>query len=93
MPSIISQIAEWGTTLPNWEQIALERILANNTFDDCVYEELLQGLLEEAGLSIIKMERPQPRLTDYFSEEENQATGKPILRQISNLKNINALGC
>ena len=91
MPSIINQIAEWGLTLPNWEQVALERILANNPFDEYVYEELLQSLLEEAGLSIIKTERPQPRLADYFSEEENQVAGKPILRQISNLKNINAL--
>jgi recombinational DNA repair ATPase RecF len=91
MPSIISQIAEWGTTLPNWEQIALEQVLANNPFDDYVYEELLQNLLAEAGLSVIKTERPQPRLTDYFCEEENRAEGKPILKQISNLKNINAL--
>jgi ABC-type Na+ transport system ATPase subunit NatA len=91
MPSVISQIAEWGTTLPYWEQMALERILANKPFDEHVHEELLQNLLAEAGLGIIKTERPEPRLTEYFCEEENPITGKPKLRQISNLKNINAL--
>ncbi len=91
MPSIISQIAEWGTTLPYWEQVALERIISGQNFTDDVYSNLLQLLLEDGGLSDTKTERPPLRLGEYASAERGKSTSKMILRKIANLQNINAL--
>jgi len=91
MPSVISQIAEWGATLPSWEQVALERIITVQSFTDDVYEDLLQILLEEKGMVEQKSERPQSNLDAYVNKADGPVAGKSILRQISNLENINAL--
>ena len=91
MPSLISQIADWGTTLPYWEQVALERIINGQDFTDVVYSELLQFLLEDANLSDRQSERPKLRLKDYVRSDDSSIAEKPILHQISNLQNINAL--
>jgi ABC-type molybdenum transport system ATPase subunit/photorepair protein PhrA len=91
MPSVISQIAEWGTKLPYWEQVALERIIAGQVFTDEDLNELLQYLLEDADLSEKKSTRRQLRLNEYIASAESASEGKPILRQIANLENINAL--
>jgi energy-coupling factor transporter ATP-binding protein EcfA2 len=91
MPNVISQIAEWGTSQPYWEQSALEKIITGAPFSEETYEELLQYLLEDASLADKKSKRNQLRLSEYIVPPGSAVAGKTILRQISNLENINAL--
>lgn len=93
MPSILREISEWGTTLPYWEQAALEKIVAGAdiTADDTL-EELLQYLLEDAGLAEPKGERPALKFAQKVDESADTEKHNALrLKRISNLHNINAL--
>jgi hypothetical protein len=45
MSNILTQISEWATTLPYWEQAALDQIVSGISFNDADYERLIQYLL------------------------------------------------
>lgn len=90
MTSVLSELSQWATTLPYWEQAALEKIVGGAKFTDEDYEELLQYLLEDAGLAEPKGQRP----VLHFPKEIDTGArpAKPVrLVSISNLRNINAL--
>lgn len=90
MTSVLSELSQWATTLPYWEQAALEKIVGGTRFTDEDYEELLQYLLEDAGLAEPKVQRP----VLHFPKEidTGACSAKPVrLVSISNLQNINAL--
>jgi len=92
MPSILREISEWSTTLPYWEQAALEKIVSGVTYTDGVYEELLQYLLEDAGLAESNGSRPELQFPQAALKEEDIEKHNTIrLKRISNLRNINAL--
>jgi len=92
MPSVISQIAEWGTTLPYWEQAALERIFSGVKITDETLDELLQYLLEDAGLALQEGERPVLQFSKYITEDDDSEKHDRVrLKRIGNLHNINAL--
>ncbi|SHG37832.1 AAA domain-containing protein [Desulfacinum infernum DSM 9756] len=88
--SILTQLSHWATTLPYWEQAALDKIVAGVNFTDEDYDELLQYLLEDAGLTKPKGQRP----TLGFPKDAD-ASAQPAapvrLIKISNLQNVNAL--
>lgn len=90
MTSVLSELSQWAMTLPYWEQAALEKIVGGTRFANEDYEELLQYLLEDAGLAEPKGQRP----TLHFVNDSEAGAGpaKPVrLIGISNLQNINAL--
>jgi ABC-type lipoprotein export system ATPase subunit len=91
MPSIVREISEWGSTLPYWEQAALEKIVSGVTITDDELDELLQYLLEDAGLADKNGERPALRFSRAPADEEDERHNNIRLKRIANLHNINAL--
>ncbi len=90
MTSVLSELSQWTTTLPYWEQAALEKIVGGIKFADEDYEELLQYLLEDAGLAKPKEQRPTLHFPKQIDADALPA--RPVqLVSISNLQNINAL--
>ena len=92
MASILNEISQWSGKLPYWEQAALEKVLTSTELGDDDYEELLQYLLEDAGL-LPQSQAPRPDLTfPQLATAEPPATGKTLrLGKISRLHNVNAL--
>lgn len=90
MQTIMKRIVEWGKSLPYWEQMALDRIIAGEPFTDDDYEQLLQFLLEDEGLGERVRQRDDPRFYQLIDHRADE-TSSIRLRQISNLNNINAL--
>lgn len=92
MTSILSEIHEWGATLQYWEQAALIKILSDVAFTDDVLEELLQFLLEDAGLAPSTTPHPNidfSPLGQGAGEIEKHSSIR--LKRIYNTHNINAL--
>ncbi|MBI5651206.1 MAG: AAA family ATPase [Chloroflexi bacterium] len=90
MTNVMTELSNWVSTLPYWEQAALEKIVTGVSLGDSDYAELLQFLLEDEALS----EKKIPRPTLQFPQRdfaEPQYTGSLRLAKISNLKNVNAL--
>ena len=50
MASVVAEVKHWAKQLPYWERVALDKALAGHQFTDADYNELLQYLLEDAGL-------------------------------------------
>lgn len=90
MPSVLADIRQWAKTLPYWEQVALDKILAAAPLTDLDYDELLKYLLEDEGLAEPISQRPQLQ----FDNSVNTASTSSVqlrLVKISNLQNVNAL--
>ncbi|MBM4329479.1 MAG: hypothetical protein FJ118_20230 [Deltaproteobacteria bacterium] len=90
MTNVLQELSQWATTLPYWERAALEKVVAGVRFTDADYGELLQYLLEDAGLAEPKGPRPVLRFPRDF-DADAQPTAPVRLVKISNLQNINAL--
>lgn len=92
MTTIIGALREWINTLPFWEQLALEQIVAGKNFTEEDYDQLLQYLLEDKNL-IGKTGVPRPELKFLQSDvvKADEKTESIKLVSISNLQNINAL--
>ena len=92
MPSILSEISEWGAALPYWEQAALEKIVTGIAITDDTLDELLQYLLEDADLATRKGEHPALKFSQVVAESDDTEKHDTLrLKRISNLRNINAL--
>ncbi|MDP3064800.1 MAG: AAA family ATPase [Chloroflexota bacterium] len=91
MPSILTQIGQWATTLPYWEQAALDRILAGVQLADAHYDELLRFLLEDEGLAPKTGHRPQLMFSNSQASGSQSTKARLRLVRVSNLKNVNAL--
>jgi hypothetical protein len=57
MASTLELIRDWATTLPYWEQAALELIAAQHQFTESDYQRLLDLCMEDGGL-MPKTQRP-----------------------------------
>ena len=51
MPSVIAEIKQWANSLPYWEQAALDKILSGTSLTNNEYGELVDYLLDDAGLT------------------------------------------
>lgn len=92
MPSVISEIKQWAKQLPFWEQAALDKTLSDHQFIEADYDELLQYLLEDAGLSSqVKRPRPQFSVLNATTDDSEAALGLIRLEKVFNMNNINAL--
>ncbi len=90
MTSVFSEIVQWLETLPYWEQAAFEKIFTGVqcTEGDC--DELVQYLLEDAGLETPTGQRPKLQFKSATVTHES-SSGQIKLLQISNMQNVNAL--
>lgn len=91
MPSIITEIHQWASKLPYWEQSALFKILQNEAFIDSDYDQLLQYLLEDAELAEQSNPRPEIMLSQGTGPIAQTHTHKTQLVKIFNARNVNAL--
>lgn len=90
MSSIHYELQTWAQDLPYWQQLALSRIIAGEVLDSNGYEELLQYLLEDAGLTDQKLNRPVPTISG--STEFSVAPPKKLnLKAVRNASNVNGL--
>ena len=56
MPSVIAEIKQWANSLPYWEQAALDKILLGTPLTNVDYGELVDYLLDDAGLVLFNYE-------------------------------------
>ena len=92
MTRIHHEINKWITTLPYWEQAAFEKLVIGNELVEEDYLEFLRYLLEDAGLTPKTINsRPALLIASSNSTSADQSASRILLKQISNLKNVNAL--
>ena len=91
MPSVVTEIKQWANELPYWEQAALDKVLADRQFTDADYDELLEYLLEDAGLAKHTGKRPLLQILNTKTGDTEPPGGLMRLEKISNMENINAL--
>ncbi|MFZ2410767.1 MAG: AAA family ATPase [Candidatus Methanoperedens sp.] len=91
MTSVLAEIRQWATTLPYWEQAALDRIMAGAQFTDLEYNELLQYLLQENGLAESICQRPQLQFNNNETIAAPSSDEQLQLMKIFNMQNVNAL--
>lgn len=91
MTGVVSEIKTWAKELPYWEQVALDKILGGHQCTDDDYDELLEYLLEDAGLVDRKGKRPPFRILNSTSHDTQFTAGPIRLEKIFNMNNINAL--
>jgi len=91
MTTVLGKISEWASDLPYWEQAALDKIMSGGQLSETDYDELLQYLLEDAGLT--ERGKQRPRLGFRSSAGSSVfAAGKQLrLKRIYDLTNVNAL--
>lgn len=91
MISVLTELRQWATTLPYWEQAALDKMVSGVQFTDSDYDELLQYLLEDANLAESTGQRPQLHFPKSVSIASQSPSGAVRLIKISNLQGVNAL--
>ncbi|MFC1893290.1 AAA family ATPase [Chloroflexota bacterium] len=91
MSSVIAEIKQWASSLPYWEQAALDKIMSGTSLTNDEYGELVDYLLDDAGLTTIP--KQHPKLIHLIAAESTTEpkSGPFVLNKIFNLQNINAL--
>ena len=90
MAGVFSEIVQWVETLPYWEQAAFEKMFLGVQCAEADYDELVQYLLEDAGLAPITSERRDLQFKNATTGPES-TSGKVKILQLSNMQNVNAL--
>ena len=90
MTSVFSEIVQWLETLPYWEQAAFQKVFTGVQCTEDDYDELIQYLLEDAGLETPTGQRPKLQFKSATVIPES-SFGQMKLLQISNMQNVNAL--
>jgi ABC-type Mn2+/Zn2+ transport system ATPase subunit len=88
--TVKEKIIGWAKTLPYWEQAALQKIIDGGDLQEVDYTELLQYLLEEAGLNKFTEDRPQLSISRTI-ETKKATPPKRKLKRIFDVRNVNAL--
>ena len=91
MASVLTELCQWATKLPFWEQAALDKIVSGVQVNDSGIGELLQYLLEDAGLLEPSGERPELCFPKSMGTATESPTGAVRLIKISTLQAVNAL--
>lgn len=84
MLPILTEICQWAKEQPAWEQETLCLLLAGNAFDDSVYAELAEMLVEGKGAKAVDLSKFE--ISTPLNTEEH-----PLLLSVSCVSNINAL--
>jgi len=90
MASVFSEILQWVEKLPYWEQAAFDKIFFGVQCAEADYAELVQYLLEDAGLAPPTSQRPELQFKSATAGPES-TSGEVKILQLSNLQNVNAL--
>ena len=88
--TVIEDIAGWASTLPYWEQAALDLVMRGLPIGPAEHQRLLRLLLEDAGLA----QSATPREPFVFLGQAppgSSAPPAPLLVALSDLLNVNAL--
>ena len=89
MKSTFNEVIQWASEQFFWEQVALEKIISGKTLTNKDYDELLQYLLEDYEL--VEKAQDKPKLRFQQEKDREQINGKILLKEIRELKNVNAL--
>lgn len=87
----LNEIVHWANDLPFWERAILDALLAGTQLDADSYSELLQYLLEDAGLAESVNIRPPLNSLASLGERNEDISSTVVLQKINNLKHVNAL--
>lgn len=90
MRNVTAEIQDWAKKLPEWQQIALQRIVAGNSLDVEFFNHLAQIVLEDAALADKIVTRETVRSESTF-EVVSGKDSLPRLRGLSDLSNVNCL--
>ena len=91
MLSVISEIKQWANSLPYWEQATLDGILSGTSFTNNDYDDLVDYLLDDAGLTTVPKQHAKLINLAAADSSVEPTSGPIILNKIFNLQNINAL--
>jgi ABC-type multidrug transport system ATPase subunit len=88
MAGTLELIRDWATSLPYWEQAALDLIAARHPLTEADYQRLLDLCMEDGGL-MPKTARPK---LSFPTKLPDASTGNAYkLERVFNSKNVNAL--
>src|SRR6266566_7561194 len=91
MATVLEQIRAWARDLDFWEQAALDKIVSGAALRDLDYTEILQYLVEDAGLAKRSGARPTLQFPCLTAEEANSSQKPVRLTIIFSVRNVNAL--
>jgi len=91
MAEVADKIIEWASTLPYWEQVALDYLLAGESIKEVQIDEIVDYLLEDADLIPRSLNRPKLCHLSQNAAPFNKTSERIWLKRIYNLTNINAL--
>ena len=88
MAGTLELIRDWATSLPYWEQAALDLIATRHPLTEADYQRLLDLCMEDGGL-MPKTARPK---LSFPTKLPDASTGNAYkLERVFNSKNVNAL--
>jgi hypothetical protein len=90
MAGVFSEIVQWVGKRPIWEQVAFEKVFLGVSYAEADYDELVQYLLEDAGLAPTSSEPHDFQYKNAITGPEATSSEVKLL-QLSNMQNVNAL--
>jgi hypothetical protein len=90
MKNIFGEIFIWASTLSYWEQVTLSKLLSGKQLSNDDYQEILTYFLEDKSL-IPKNNTRKPIVFNQSNIEKESLKNNIVLKEISNLENVNAL--
>ncbi len=91
MTTVLGKISEWASELPYWEQATLDKIMSGAALSETDYVEILQYLLEDAGLAPKSPQRPKLAFGNTSGAGSSAAGSHMRLKRIYGLNHVNAL--
>ena len=89
--TLLNDILEWTTTLPDWQRDATRRLLQNeDNLSEADYEELFLLLKKEHGINKSEVVEASPLLAEHLPAD--RAPGETVvLLALRNLENVNRI--
>lgn len=91
MNKAVTDIINWISTRPFWEQAAFDKILSNATLLENDYAELVRLLEEDCDLCETKTAKPKLECLTRAQEIATTEKRKITLEKVGNVQNVNAL--
>jgi len=92
MARVINQIIKWVSQQPYWQQACFDKIFKGQDLSRADYHALLENMLQDGGLLPMPQERPDLSFYKIAQDSSNEKIEeKIIIKELTNLKNINAL--
>jgi recombinational DNA repair ATPase RecF len=89
---VLKQIADWGVARPRWQQLALRKLVDNPTYGANDIAEITKACKEEHGLGESSALLPPIEPLEAIEGVGTVAArSAPLLREVKELRNVNAL--